>query len=33
MIPQANNNYKLLPVFNKLEIFRHVMENTKGEDL
>ncbi|KRX06464.1 Rapamycin-binding domain [Pseudocohnilembus persalinus] len=27
------NNYDLLPLPNKVEIFRHILENTKGEDL
>ena len=25
--------FPLLPIVNKLEIFRHIMDNTKGEDL
>lgn len=33
MIDDHHKKYPLLPVFNKLEIFRHIMENTKGEDL
>lgn len=26
-------NYTELPLPNKVEIFRHILENTKGEDL
>lgn len=26
-------NYELLPLQNKVEIFRHILDNTKGEDL
>ncbi len=33
LMDQFCTNYSALPLPNKVEIFRHVIENTKGEDL
>ena len=30
---QMTDQYPSLPLANKLEVFRHVMDNTKGEDI